>query len=331
MSLIVVVLGMARSGTSCLTRILHRAGMYLGEEELGTAAFDNLEGYMEATEPFEIDSQILRLSGAPGPWDPAPKQLVCDAETTARMVRFLDKLRQHPVSGWKDPRTTLTFGAWKPHLGHYRVVACVRHPMNVVRSLQVRHQWPLAQALGLWTMYNECLLRYLEAERDFHLFDFDAPAEILAARARSICASLGLRADQDETATFNPYLRHHTEPEPIPDAHAEVLYARLKELARAQSPVASTMALPTQAGYEQVMTRLGQLARVQHQENEVVQQLRLAQGQAGEKAAALEQRCHRLEEELRALHARLTQVERNLLLRVVRKATRLLRGPGRAA
>ena len=105
MGLIVPVLGMHRSGTSFLTQSPDKLpGAYLGPALADDAADDNLEGHFEASEVVQINERILSLSG--GSWDQIPAQLYGDAEAKVHMQEFVKELGTHPVSSWKDPRTT---------------------------------------------------------------------------------------------------------------------------------------------------------------------------------------------------------------------------------
>src|SRR5262249_52820288 len=114
---VVVVLGMHRSGTSCLTRMLQQAGMFLGSDLMDVLACSNLEGHAEANEAVRINDRILERGG--GAWDRVPATLCGDDDTASRMRAFLLTFDGHPVAGWKDPRTTLTWPLWKPHLPRY--------------------------------------------------------------------------------------------------------------------------------------------------------------------------------------------------------------------
>lgn len=232
---LVLILGMHRSGTSFLTKSLHEAGCYLGTDLLADTMRDNLEGHWESRDAMQINEHLLQLAG--GSWQSIPEQLQPDPESDERMASFVHSLETHPVAGWKDPRTTITFPLWKPHLRDYRIVSALRHPMSVARSLHVRNGMPIEDGLRLWTVYNERLLRHIADEPGVLWFDFDAPPEQVAASVRRICSALGLKCDERIEALFNPYLRHHAEAEAITDPAAAELYGRLRRIAGAGTDV----------------------------------------------------------------------------------------------
>ena len=232
MSVVIAVLGMHRSGTSCLTHVLHRAGMYLGTNLMRASHSSNLEGHLEAWEAVHINDRILHLSG--GAWDRVPDTLRGDEQTGTQIAAFLDKLRRQPVAGWKDPRTTITFPLWMPHLANYRVVAALRHPLGVARSLELRDGLSREQGLHLWHLYNERLLQYAEQEPAFYLFDYDQPEEQIGRRLNLLCRQLDLRWAPAVGDVFNPFLRHHAPSQPLADKPVKRLYEALRERARSQ-------------------------------------------------------------------------------------------------
>jgi hypothetical protein len=273
MSRLIVILGMHRSGTSCLTHALAAGGMHLGDELLEGTDVGNLEGHAEALEALAINDRILELSG--GSWDRPPATLRSDAALGTRMERFLDGLRNHPVAGWKDPRTVLTFSLWKPRLHDYRVVGCLRHPQSVAKSLAAREAIPLDVGLGLWQTYNERLLAHLQAEQEFFLFDFDARPEELQSSTAAICRGLGLQTDASVQEVFNPFLRHQRCADAIADPRMRALYEELRDLARTRAANRPT-AVPRAASQPTTAELTGQLrhlARAHELQNQVLQQI----------------------------------------------------------
>lgn len=267
MSLTVVILGMHRSGTSLVANALSRFDMYLGNNLMNGPSIDNLEGHGETWEAVEINDEILRRSG--GDWQSPPDRLAdIDQPLAEQMGRFIAELQTRAVAGWKDPRTTLTFPRWKPFLGRYRIVACLRHPMNVARSLQVRNNLPIDKGLALWAAYNRQLLDHVSRETECFWVNFDAPEAELVGRIQTICSRLGLRGNAGNLTNFNPFLRHHQELPPIPDRAIQELYDRLAEKA---APGAPSSGLPTARTSEELPLHLAQLKHVVGLQNQALQ------------------------------------------------------------
>jgi hypothetical protein len=262
---------MHRSGTSCLTHALAAGGMHLGDELLEGTEADNLQGHAEAVEALAINEHILQFSG--GAWDRPPSALHCDAESLARMDRFLGDLRRRPVAGWKDPRTVLTFPLWKPRLGDYRVVGCLRHPLSVAKSLAARESRPIEAGLALWETYNERLLEHLRAEDEFFLFDFDAGPAELQASTTAICRGLGLCTDGAVQSVFNPFLRHQACTEKITQPRLRALYHEIRELGRRRAANQNAAIARGTCASDDLASQLQHLARAHQLQNQVLQQI----------------------------------------------------------
>src|SRR5690242_13974954 len=101
MSRCVVILGMHRSGTSCLTRILNHAGLQLGDKLLSASVPDNLLGHWENRSALDINDRILAASS--GAWDRVPDRLVIDDAVASEIVQFVGQWKPDVIWGWKDP------------------------------------------------------------------------------------------------------------------------------------------------------------------------------------------------------------------------------------
>jgi hypothetical protein len=302
MAMTAVILGMHRSGTSCVARMLNSCGLYLGDDLLDSASLSNMDGKWESRAAVQINDAILAVSG--GAWDRVPEGAVsCDGPIQERMRQFLQTLQEAAVSGWKDPRTVLTFPMWKPLLDQYRIVACVRHPMSVAESLATREGWPIERGLELWKAYHERFRQYLDQERDVIWFDFDLPAEHLTRSLDKACRSLGLHVEDSAVRSFNEFQRHHrhealpTDPR-VRELYLEFFYrAHRDELSI--SELDSTGAVPdaTRAGsagsgpsgvLQIFHRRLADLGSAQRKQNSLAQRSFAATHENTRRVAALE-------------------------------------------
>jgi GT2 family glycosyltransferase len=271
----VVVLGMHRSGTSCVTHALHRAGMHLGSDLMNESSFDNLEGHWEAWEAVRINEAILAASGAAWNHVPPGLSLIAPEGIDSWIASFLGQLNAHSVSGFKDPRTLITFPLWQPHLRGARIVACLRHPYNVAHSLSKRtgeYGCDWQQGLQLWSEYNSRLLSYTENAdpETVYWFDFDAEPEAAETTLNELVQQLGLEA---EPSRFNPFLRHHATRPAIEEPHLAELYNTLCERAALQGSrlAAGSSANAASLADEKVELRLHQLCEVQTRFHELMQ------------------------------------------------------------
>ena len=165
---LVILLTMHRCGSSLTTRVLQRLGMSLGPFELYGALSSNPHGHFEAVPFVTLNRQVQKLAiGFPddlpespetlahfletkGDWDQGtliPDELFAEARS---LIRALVDSGQ--VSGFKDPRTILTWPFWRRVLEGFpdlRVVpvALLHSPHEIAMSLVTRRNgW-----CGYWT------------------------------------------------------------------------------------------------------------------------------------------------------------------------------------
>lgn len=173
-----IVIGMHRSGTTMLTRLLISAGI-----EMGTNLGPNYE------DPFFQGVNRELLARARAHWaNPAPFfSKIQDPDFKNGAIRAAKNRLQHRqapdgVWGWKDPRTTLTLPIWLALYPGARVVNLMRNGLDVSMSL-----------------YRREIRRYLRLSKDRRLF----PPTMAACFALwQIYVSAGLSA----SAFGNPYL-----------------------------------------------------------------------------------------------------------------------------
>ena len=167
---IVCVLGMHRSGTSLLTRILNLIGLYLGSGQVSIQpAEDNPKGHWEHSDIVSLNDAILERYG--GSWD-EPPLLPPDWETAS----LLDDLRQRAqvliedqfagvhLWGWKDPRSCLTLPFWQQLVPEMRYVICLRNPVDVALSLRHRNSFSSEKSSSLWFHYVNSAFEHTEGK-----------------------------------------------------------------------------------------------------------------------------------------------------------------------
>ncbi|RUL84936.1 sulfotransferase [Tautonia sociabilis] len=164
-----LVLGMHRSGTSALTRVLSLLGAELPGRLMQPQPGNNETGFWEPIEIVEIHDELLRSVGSS--WDDVTEfpRAWFDTQEADRYVdrlvdRVLENYRDAPLIVLKDPRICRFLPLWlrvldrasaRPHF-----VIPVRNPLEVAASLKRRDGFPIAKSALLW------LRHVLDAERD---------------------------------------------------------------------------------------------------------------------------------------------------------------------
>lgn len=162
----VCVIGMHRSGTSLLMRLLNLAGVALGPAgRLAPAAEDNPRGFWEHEGLREINDDLLALFG--GTWMILPV-LPPDWQRDPRLEPLRERAREviardfsgAGLRGFKDPRTSLLTSFWRELLpGRAAWIVAVRNPLEVADSLKRRNGLPSVLAEDLWCAYTRSALR----------------------------------------------------------------------------------------------------------------------------------------------------------------------------
>ena len=179
---VVCILGMHRSGTSLISRIVSLLGVYLGSEDnLMRPAPDNPRGYWENQQLTDINDEIItRLGGSwhelpafSANWESAPG--LADIRQKARV--FLQKeFASASFWGWKDPRTCLTLPFWQNLVPRLRFIICLRNPVDVARSLEHRNGFSFEKSDYLWLSYVKSALEHTAGQPRLFLFYEDVMA-----------------------------------------------------------------------------------------------------------------------------------------------------------
>ena len=156
----IVVLGMHRSGTSAVARLLNLMGAYFGTENTGAGANEeNEKGFWERLDVRALNDSILHNANCD--WD-----RVADFDPDAISDDLLDTYRRaardivlnldaHRPWFVKEPRLCVLFPVWRPLLELPFCVHVVRNPLEVAQSLKVRNGIPIKAGLALWEVYNK--------------------------------------------------------------------------------------------------------------------------------------------------------------------------------
>jgi hypothetical protein len=165
----ILILGMHRSGTSAITRVLNLLGVELGTRLMPAAAGNNEGGFWEHLGVVEIHEALLQALGRS--WydlRPLPDGWMRSDAAQAAKVKLAAVIESDfadtPLWAVKDPRLCRLLPLWHELLADLRIepsaVMVLRHPNEVARSLRDRDGFPLEQGRLTW------LEHVADAERD---------------------------------------------------------------------------------------------------------------------------------------------------------------------
>ena len=163
----ILVLGMHRSGTSALSRVVNLLGA-AGPARLMPPAPDNPRGFWESEVVASLNDEMLAAGGSSwADWTRFDADRLAPAALAAFRPRMEAVLRAEygdaKLLVLKDPRLSRLLPIWQPALAAMGATSCalvaLRHPAAVARSLAARDGFPQEMSLLLW------LRHVLDAER----------------------------------------------------------------------------------------------------------------------------------------------------------------------
>ena len=233
MNKLVLVLGMHRSGTSLLTQIISKLGVYIGEEdELGEADPSNEDGHFEFTKIKEIHDELLSHFGMK--WDcTCIDRIKTDAHEVenfkSRISAELDYLfSNHDTVAIKDPRSSYFLGIWDALLKEKgiepRYIYVIRKPNEVSASLHKRDGILENYGRRLWKTYNVMIQRFLLGRQSLTIY-FD---DLFQATIADVLSDyiFGKKADVDIGGIAKERLRHNNCEAATLDIDMDSLYRR---------------------------------------------------------------------------------------------------------
>lgn len=184
-----IVLGMHRSGTSVLARMLSLMGVYFGPEGASTGAnAENPKGFWERRDVRNLNDLLLQSAGCD--WNrplnftaaAVPKDVIDQFyRDGGRIVLDMDAHRPWFL---KEPRLCLLMPIWRRVLEVPVCIHILRNPVEVASSLRTRNKIPMEVGLALWEAYVRSASAHtadLPSVFVSHRRMMDSPAEELAS------------------------------------------------------------------------------------------------------------------------------------------------------
>ncbi len=228
----VLILGMHRSGTSCLTGMLKQYGLYVGQ--VSNSNKFNKKGNQESSTVISINDQLLSANG--GSWyEPVQVQSI-PSVLQQQIKEFKQQMRDSDkIWGIKDPRMLFCLSAWLDP--NTTFIGTFRHPMSVVSSLEKRQQAGILKInrkvnwKELWFQYNYQLIS-LYRKNPFPIINFDWESERYRSAVRHIAHTLSLNSEGDDF--FEENLRDEFQIDHIQNVQYGELYQELVKIAETE-------------------------------------------------------------------------------------------------
>lgn len=195
---LICILGMHRSGTSCLTGSLQQHGLELAEHS--TWNLHNKRGNRENSVVVAFHEELLEDNG--GSWHSPPKKLIWQDKHYQQAEKILADHAEFPLWGFKDPRMLMAIDGWRTLAPNIEFVGIYRHPIAVAQSISKRGSGILSfdKGLDIWYRYNRFLLTAYK-HKPFPLMSFDWSQEMFQRQLAIIVKELEL-PNQNPGKTF---------------------------------------------------------------------------------------------------------------------------------
>lgn len=157
MSKCFIVLGMHRSATSMIAKALYDQDHIDFRCPPQKPCKDEPFGHFEHHPIVGLNQKILRAAGGCWHRPPARKKIMAVAKQFRGQIQDVLKETHDNAElwGWKDPRMSLTCELYLPFIEKPHLIAIVREPEEVARSLQKRNKFPLQKGRNLTAVYNQ--------------------------------------------------------------------------------------------------------------------------------------------------------------------------------
>ncbi len=243
---ILCILGMHRSGTSCLTGSLQQGGLFLGKHHTWNEY--NRKGNRENQDVVNLHESIFKANGltwkmptgvpaAAGAAAAAAGEIcrpvVWEEQHQRRAEEILAEYAEKSLWGFKDPRTLIVLDGWRSLVPRMEFVGIYRHPMAVAQSLASRPAMPVTieEGLAMWYLYNLRLLR-LHRECAFPVLCFDWSEARFHRALDRLHAQLGLSpVPIDERFYTQALHKQHATLDAALPSHVLALYQALEHIA----------------------------------------------------------------------------------------------------
>lgn len=204
---ITVVLGMHRSGTSALAKLLNNLGLASGDRLL-PANEHNADGHFEDIDVLAIDETVLKRLGTVWhlPLNPSRLTQALDrgdlAEELSQAAALIkDRVARYPNWFVKEPRLSLLMPFWQRVFAQEgisaRYVWMVRHPAQVDASLKARDQLGSIHNTQTWLSYQLGILSAVQGQPTY-LLDYETLLGDQADWLSSFGRFLGLTLTQNQ-------------------------------------------------------------------------------------------------------------------------------------
>jgi len=221
---IFIVLGMHRSGTSSVAKLLEVMGIHLGDHLMPPNPLENAKGFWEDMDIYELNTALLKHLGMDwdSPWELTKEEFqeLMSGTFMERAISLIkSKIAPHDLFGIKDPRFSVLLPFWDKVFASCglepQYILALRNPTNVAMSLKRRNQMKEEEGYILWLYYNLLALKHFDGKKNnIHVVQYESllksPRESLAKLSLDLNLKINTqKLDKYISDFIDPSLEHH--------------------------------------------------------------------------------------------------------------------------
>jgi len=214
----VLVLGMHRSGTSCMAGLLNILGLYTGPKStIIPSDENNPKGYFEDTSVVSCNDKLLATDSIKNlalkeikigidnkhfiesfswlfeSWNSfsADSSDRFDSSINSAIRAFMLDKPTDAIPVIKDPRLCLTLPLWLRIVNVKSVIFMVRNPVSVAESLYKRDSIPFQTSFDVWFNYNQHCLNNIKS-LPYKIVNYDSLLSDKESTIKNVCSFLNL-------------------------------------------------------------------------------------------------------------------------------------------
>lgn len=169
--MVYIVLGMHKSGTTLISKILHESGINMGFFN-SNVSYDDGNKY-ERMETLITNISLLNIKYKE-PSIGISKTIINESGISKLLISYIQKLvgdlnSQFMAWGFKDPRTCLTYRIWEKQIPDHKMIIVVRSPLEIIehydkkeKLFYLRRMWRIWKVLDAWYLHNFQILQCLK-------------------------------------------------------------------------------------------------------------------------------------------------------------------------
>jgi hypothetical protein len=168
--MIYIILGMHKSGTTLIAEILHKSGIYMGQD------FDSGQNYYSGNHYESYLANVINAELLKIPFGHSSlkqmnfekiirQQLKSYQQNRSQGIcQYISQMNQaYPQWGMKSPWLTFTYDAWAKYLPDHRLILVYRHPWDVFLHYFKKNGWlkkiTAWKSIRRWDEYNRKILK----------------------------------------------------------------------------------------------------------------------------------------------------------------------------